>query len=42
MAKGTYKRRHLIGRLLVVSEGESVITMTRQHGGMQAWCWSSD
>lgn len=40
MAKATYKRRHLSGRLLVVSEGESVITTARELGDVQAWQWS--
>lgn len=41
MTKITYKRKHLIGRLFMVSEGES---WPYGEGGMDAgkhgWCWS--
>lgn len=32
----TYKRQHLIRRLLMVSEGESKAIMVREHGCRQA------
>lgn len=42
MSKPTFKRKHLIWGLLVVSEGESmIITAGNMTTGKPAWCWSS-
>jgi hypothetical protein len=43
MTKATYKRKHLTGNLLTVSEGESMTTMVgSMAAGRQAWQWSSN
>jgi hypothetical protein len=33
--QGTYKNKHLIGGLLIVSEAESMSTRARKYGGRQ-------
>jgi hypothetical protein len=39
MIRETYKRKHLLRHLLIVSEGESMIIMAgwKGGGGRQAW-----